>query len=108
MKDPNEALERWMHGPKVEVENPGYHLRKIERGHLGSVTKVREELEELEDAIDQGVRIMALCEMADLYGALRALAERYDVTMLDLERMADVTERAFKSGRRGGGGAPSE
>lgn len=95
-----------MHGPKVEVENPGYHLRKIERGQFGSISKVREELEELEDAIEQGVRIMALCEMADLYGALRALAKKYDVTMLDLERMANVTERAFEAGHRGDKNAP--
>jgi hypothetical protein len=45
-----------------------YHIRKIERGVLGEVSKVREELEELEDSLEQGVKIMALTEMSDLYG----------------------------------------
>ena len=65
------------------------------------MSKVREELEELGDAIEQGVRIMALLEMADLYGALRALAAEYEVSMKDLEAMDNVTARAFEHGERG-------
>ena len=79
----------------------GYHKRTIAKGELGKVSKVREELEELEDAIEQGVRIMALLEMADLYGALRALAAEYEVSMKDLEAMDNVTARAFEHGERG-------
>lgn len=96
----NDPISKWLHGPEVEVENPGYHLRKIKRGILGNVSKVREELEELEDAFEQGVKIMMFVEMADLYGALRALAATHGLTMLDLERMSDVTARAFNNGHR--------
>lgn len=79
---------------------PGYHVRAIAKGVLGKPSKIREELEELEDAEAQGVRLMAMVEMADLYGALRACAKEYGLTMEDLSRMSDVTERAFANGHR--------
>lgn len=84
------------------ASGPGYHLAKIEKGVLGELSKVREELDELFDAEAQDARIMQLCEAADLVGALRAWLRKYhcDVTLEDLVRMADLNERAFKSGRR--------
>jgi hypothetical protein len=88
-------IQRW-----EKLEDPGYHIRKIPRGTFGEVSKIREELAELEDALAQGVKIMALCELSDLYGAVRAVAENLGVTMNDLEKMSDVTSRAFESGRR--------
>lgn len=80
----------------------GYHLSKIEKGALGELSKVREELDELFDAEAQEARIMQLCEAADLVGALRAWLRKYhyDVTLEDLVKMADLNERAFRSGRR--------
>lgn len=47
-----------------------YHLKHIEKGTLGEWSKVVEELEEFEDAIQQDAQLMALVELADLYGAL--------------------------------------
>lgn len=81
---------------------PGYHLTHIEKGVLGELSKVREELEELFDAEAQGAVIMELCEAADLVGALRAwLAKHHPgVSFPDLVQMADLTERAFRHGRR--------
>lgn len=84
----------------ARVERPGYHLREIPRGVLGETSKIREELEELEDAEAQGVRLMAMVEMADLYGALQARAAKYGLTMHDLATMDVVTARAFENGRR--------
>lgn len=78
----------------------GYHMRTIKKGKLGHPSKIREELEELEDALEQGVRIMALVEMADLYGALQAVAEAHGSTMEDLQAMHRVTQRAFQNGAR--------
>lgn len=78
----------------------GYHTREIKRGVLGQSSKIREELEELEDAEEQENTILAHCELADLYGALRACAMSYDLTMEDLEKMANATERAFSDGSR--------
>jgi hypothetical protein len=91
--------ERLVYGWGMSTE-PGYHLQPIEKGTLGTPSKIREELNELEDAVAQGVKIMIHCELADLYGALEAVAESYDLTMSDLEAMSDVTKRAFKNGHR--------
>jgi hypothetical protein len=78
----------------------GYHTVKISKGVLGESSKIREELEELHDAEVQGARIMIHCELSDLYGALRACAATYGLTMEDLEKMADLTKNAFEQGRR--------
>jgi len=78
----------------------GYHRREIRRGVLGESSKIREELEELEDAEDQENTILVHCELADLYGALRACAREYGLTAEDLVTMADATEQAFMDGSR--------
>lgn len=78
----------------------GYHKREIKKGVLGEPSKIREELEEYEDAVEQGIMIMAQCELSDLYGALEALAAQHDLTMDDLSAMSDATKRAFKDGTR--------
>jgi len=38
-----------------------YHTREIEKGVLGEFSKIREEFEELEDAVLQGDSILTLC-----------------------------------------------
>jgi len=80
----------------------GYHLKTIHRGLIGYPSKIREETEEFIDAHEQGCAIMALIELADLYGAMKAYLEKNHptLTMKDLEKMSDITERAFKNGHR--------
>lgn len=78
----------------------GYHLRDIKKGILGEPSKIREELEELEDALEQDVKIMALVELSDIYGAVEAVALKLGVTMEDLAKMSEVTKRAFREGQR--------
>jgi Glu-tRNA(Gln) amidotransferase subunit E-like FAD-binding protein len=79
----------------------GYHLRAIQtKGVYGEPSKIREELEELEEAFEQDNRILALVEMADIYGALEAVAERADTNMAELKAMSDATRRAFRDGSR--------
>ena len=83
------------------VKNPGYHVRQIEKGVLGDISKIREELNELEDAVEQGVLIMAAVELSDLLGAIEAYAAKYHgLSLSDIIKMKEVTERAFLSGRR--------
>lgn len=77
-----------------------YHIKEIKKGVLGEASKIQEELDELNDAIDQDVKIMVHLEMSDLYGALESMAEKQGLTMSDLKRMSDVTKRAFRSGER--------
>ena len=81
---------------------PGYHLREITKGVLGSPSKIIEEAQELLDAHEQGSIIMESVELSDLYGAIRAyMDERHPgLTFRDLEAMANITERAFRNGRR--------
>lgn len=78
----------------------GYHTVKINKGILGTSSKIQEELEELFDAERQGVKILIDCELADLYGALRDYAEQRGLTMEDLRGMADLTKNAFAQGHR--------
>lgn len=80
----------------------GYHIAKIEKGVLGTSSKIKEELEELFDAENQKIKIMVLVELSDIIGAIESYLEiNYtDITLEDLKRMSDVTKRAFKSGHR--------
>ena len=81
----------------------GYHKRVIAKGVYGSASKVREELEEYEDAMEQNCDIMAQVELADLYGALEALAWSHGLDMNDLRIMSEITSRAFQDGSRASG-----
>jgi len=78
----------------------GYHIRKIKKGVLGHSSKIAEELAEYDDAVEQDIEILATCELADLYGALEALAHKHGLSMNDLKKMADATKRAFEDGSR--------
>lgn len=79
---------------------PGYHVKDIPRGVLGTSAKIMEEALEFQDALEQGCRIMAIQELADLYGAMEAYLLQYSLTMGDLAKMSEITTRAFQSGRR--------
>lgn len=80
----------------------GYHLTEIEKGKLGDPSKIIEEARELEDAARQGVKILMLVELSDIYGALEACLKKHapGMTMKDLADMHRCTKRAFDNGRR--------
>ena len=79
-----------------------YHLKEIEKGVLGELSKVYEEVEEVKDSEAQGVDVMVLCELADVIGAIEKYLQNKhpSITIHDLLKMKEVTERAFVSGRR--------
>ena len=77
-----------------------YHLKKIKKGTLGKISKVQEEIEEYIDAKNQKCKIMQELELADIYGALEAVAMSHGLKMKDLKKMSELTKRAFKSGCR--------
>ncbi len=83
-------------------ELPGYHLSEIPKGVLGEISKIKEELDELKDALDQECKIMALVELSDLYGAIEFfLKSKFpNISMDDLKKMNTITQRAFRNGRR--------
>lgn len=80
----------------------GYHLKRIKKGKLGEISKIREELEELEDAAAQGCKVMELVELSDMVGAIKAYLRKHHhgTKLFDLEKMAGITERAFRNGHR--------
>ena len=81
----------------------GYHLHEISRGTYGELSKIKEEIAEIEDSISQDCKIMELVELSDLYGAIEGYLAKYhpSVTMKDLQIMSTITKRAFKNGNRG-------
>lgn len=80
----------------------GYHMRPIPRGIFGEASKVHEEAVEFLDAVEQGVKIMALVELADLMGAVTGWLDRHapGTSLEDLLAMNAVTARAFADGTR--------
>lgn len=80
----------------------GYHIKTIQRGIPGEISKIREELEELEDAATQDIKVMELCEVSDLIQAIRLYLQKHHTgyTLYDMIKMADATERAFNDGTR--------
>jgi hypothetical protein len=79
-----------------------YHIRKIQKGTIGFSSKIREELEELEDAEAQGNKVLALCELADLVGAIDCYLKVHfhQVNIDDLHKMAKANAKAFQKGER--------
>ncbi len=94
--------ELWDYVYDCLTDKPGYHLASIPKGTLGSPSKIVEEALELLDAYNQDSKIMAAVELSDLYGAIRRYMAREhpDLTFADLSIMSDITERAFRNGRR--------
>lgn len=79
-----------------------YHVQEIPSGEYGEVSKILEEVLELQDAEEQGAKLMALNELADIIGAVQGYLERHhpSFTLSDLLKMTELTARAFKSGHR--------
>lgn len=82
------------------MSQKGYHLINIEKGKLGTLSKIQEELDELKDAEKQNSKIMMMVELSDLYGAIEEYCKQQNLTMEDLKIFSDITKRAFKNGRR--------
>lgn len=80
----------------------GYHKKKIKKGVIGEFSKIKEEFEELEDAVEQNAKLLVLCELADLVGAIELYLENhnFNITIHDLKLMSDMTRKAFEQGHR--------
>ncbi len=85
---------------KTTKEN-GYHLTVIPKGKFGEFSKIEEEFLECKDALEQDNKIMVMCELSDLLGAIEAYAiKAHQLTLEDIIKMKNATKRAFKSGAR--------
>lgn len=78
----------------------GYHTREIQKGEFGEFSKIKEEFEELEDAYNQNDKILQICELTDLVGAIKEYIKKFNLTLEDLDHFAIKTSRAFKEGKR--------
>jgi phosphoribosyl-ATP pyrophosphohydrolase len=78
----------------------GYHKVHIEKGQLGQFSKIREEFEELQDAVLQDNPVLIICELTDLIGSIEAYAHKYNLELKDLIQFSDCTKEAFKEGKR--------
>lgn len=79
----------------------GYHRNVITKGVLGEFSKIQEEFDELVDAHEQNAKILELCELSDLYGAIDAYVKaKFNLTVIDVAQMSRLTESAFKDGHR--------
>lgn len=79
----------------------GYHKRGFIKGELGDLSKIREEVSELEDAYAQNDKILMLCELSDLVGAIESFAQaQLGTELADLITFSNKTKSAFGAGRR--------
>jgi NTP pyrophosphatase (non-canonical NTP hydrolase) len=79
----------------------GYHINKIKKGVLGEFSKIQEEFEELSDAVQQEDKILQLCELSDLIGAIECFVEsKLFMSLDDLIRFSNKTKSAFKENKR--------
>ena len=85
-----------------QLQGPGYHISKIVKGVVGESSKIYEELLEIEDSENQGVRIMVLVELADMYGSIQRYLEKHfpAVTMEDLKQRSQSTNYCAKRIRK--------
>ena len=82
-------------------EIKGYHTVKIEKGVLGDFSKIKEEFDELVDAHKQENKVLELCELSDLLGAIKHYAAgKFGMSLDDLLKFMESTERAFENGGR--------
>lgn len=73
-----------------------YHKNVIEKGILGEISKIQEEYDELYDAYLQEDKILQICELTDLIGAIESFAEnKFGLTISDLKKFSDKTKSAF-------------
>lgn len=63
---------------------------------IGEFSKIKEEFQELEDAFEQNDKILQICEMSDLIGAIELYADKFGLTLNDLKVFNDKTKSAFK------------
>ena len=79
----------------------GYHKKEIRKGIFGEFSKIQEEFDELSDAYEQQDKILQLCEICDLIGAIEEYTnKKFNITLEDLISFSNKTKTAFKENKR--------
>lgn len=71
-----------------------WHKREITRGEYGEFSKVLEEVEEAEDALEQNNKLMYLIELSDIVGAIEGIVENYGLTLDELITFSDKVKES--------------
>lgn len=82
----------------------GFHKAQISKGTYGQLSKVREELEEAEDAEAQGENLMLQIELSDMIGAIRGVAETHGWNFDDLVKFSELRSRVAREEKCGNSG----
>lgn len=79
----------------------GYHKKEICEGVVGEFSKIQEEFEELSDAFEQNDKILQICELSDLIGAIEEYSlTKFNITLQDLIDFSNKTKEAFRENSR--------
>jgi len=74
-----------------------FHKRAIScKGTLGDLSKIREELEEVEEALEQGDKMLVLVEIVDLLGAIHLFLLKEYGPIMGLPQMVNFTMNMVK------------
>lgn len=66
------------------------HLIDIPKGIYGDFSKIKEEFLEFEDSINQDDKVLQICELCDLVGAIGGFVEaNFNLTVNDLIKFSD-------------------
>jgi len=79
----------------------GYHTKEINKGQVGEYSKIYEEFEEFTDAYEQRDKVLQICELTDLIGAIELFSiNKFGLNIHDLKKFSDKTIESFKEGKR--------
>jgi hypothetical protein len=79
----------------------GYHKKEITKGLIGEFSKIKEEFLELEDSFEENDKILQICELTDLIGAIEEYSNnKFNISLEDLIIFSNKTKSAFKENKR--------
>ena len=79
----------------------GYHKNEITKGVVGEFSKIQEEFDELKDGFEQDDKVLQICELTDLVGAIEEYSmSKFNLSIEDLLKFSDKTKSAFKENKR--------
>lgn len=74
----------------METEKRLKHLKDIPKGIYGDFSKIKEEFLELEDSVEQKDKILQICELSDLIGAIEGFSmKKFNLSIEDLHKFAN-------------------
>lgn len=70
-----------------------WHVRQIQKGIYGELSKIQEELDEAVDAEEQEQILMLFYELSDIIGAVGGVAKKYGMTLEQIYKFSQLRTR---------------